>query len=118
MARSPAKFALSAGMVHIDEGADETPFDVHVELLCSCSPYFNSLLSNRTEKHIPSDPIYSSNDDPDVFAELLGWVYSGDTSIDLPSRNRISFLLRLWILAAKYQIVELQNHVIERTLQR
>ncbi|OJJ68869.1 hypothetical protein ASPBRDRAFT_132287 [Aspergillus brasiliensis CBS 101740] len=99
-------------MVQINVGANETPFDVHVELLCSCSPYFNSLFGNRTEEPIPSDPICFRDEDPDVFAELLAWVYYGDTPADLPSRAGIPFLLQLWILAGKYEIPRLQNQVI------
>ncbi|GKZ35405.1 hypothetical protein AbraIFM66950_006035 [Aspergillus brasiliensis] len=112
MSRALGKFALSAGMVHFNVGAKETPFDVHVELLCKCSPYFDSLFGNRTEKPISNDPICFPEEDPDVFAELLAWMYYGDTPADLPSRTGISFLLQLWILAGKFEIARLQNHVI------
>ncbi|KAF7169362.1 hypothetical protein CNMCM5623_002125 [Aspergillus felis] len=112
MIRPLGKFALSAGMVHINVGVNETPFDVHVELLCGCSPYFDTLFKDRTEKPIAEDPICFPDDDPDVFAELLGWMYYGDTSADLPSRAGSLFLLQLWVLAGKLKISRLQNHVI------
>ncbi|RAL06794.1 BTB/POZ domain-containing protein [Aspergillus homomorphus CBS 101889] len=64
---------------------NEIPFDAHLELLCDCSPYFDSLYSDRTENPIPSDSVCFPDDDPDVFAELLG----------------------------KLEICGLQNHVIQ-----
>ncbi|KAI2971504.1 hypothetical protein CBS147323_2886 [Aspergillus niger] len=112
MSRSLGMFALSAGMVHINVGADETPFDVHVELLCSCSPYFDSIYGDRTKNPIPSDPVCFPDEDPVVFAELLAWMYYGDIPIDLPSRTSIHFLLQLWILAGTFEIARLQNQVI------
>ncbi|KAJ6031606.1 hypothetical protein N7540_002338 [Penicillium herquei] len=113
MAKVLGRFALSAGMVHLNVGPSGTPFDVHVELLCSYSPYFDSIYSNRTVEPIPSDPISFPEDDPDVFAELLAWMYHGDNSIDIPSRSDVFFLLKLWILAAKFEVSKLQNHVMQ-----
>ncbi|KAJ5726046.1 uncharacterized protein N7483_007403 [Penicillium malachiteum] len=100
-------------MVQINVGPSGTPFDIHVELLCSCSPYFDLLYGNRTLEPIPSDPICFPDEDPDVFAELLAWMYHGDDSIDIPSRSDVFFLLRLWILAEKFEVFKLQNHAIE-----
>lgn len=91
-------------MVHINVGVNQTPFDAHVELLCGCSPYFDTVLKDRTERPIAEDPICFPDDDPDVFAELLGWMYSGDISADLPSRAGSLFLLQLWVLAGKLKI--------------
>lgn len=105
--------ALSAGMVQFSVGANETPFDVHVELLCDRSPYFDSLYGDRTEKPISSDPISFPDEDPDIFAELLSWMYYGDASVELPPTEGISFLLKLWVLAGRFEKSQLQNHVIQ-----
>lgn len=93
-------------------GPNETPFDVHVELLCDYSPYFDSFYSDCTKKPIPSDPISFPDEDPDIFAKLLGWIYYGDASVEFPPINGIMFLLKLWVLAGRFQISQLQNHVI------
>jgi hypothetical protein len=88
-----------------------TPFDVHVELLCDCSPYFDHLFRDRAVKSITDQPIRFQDESPDVFAELISWMYLGEVSVDLPSQPHI-LLFQLWVLAGKFEISELQNSVI------
>ena len=105
--------ALSAGIAHINVGVNETPFDVHLELLCDYSPYFDSLYKDRSVKPVPESPVCFPDDDPDVFSELLGWMYRGTISSDLATRTKIPILLRLWVLAEKFGISGLQNDAIQ-----
>ncbi|KAL4935382.1 hypothetical protein BDV06DRAFT_228882 [Aspergillus oleicola] len=109
MAGQLGKETLSAGIAHINMGPHDTPFDAHLELLCDCSPYFDALYNERTQLEATGDPFSFPGEDPDVFAELIGWMYRGTLSPDLESRVRLLFLFKLWVLAAKFEIPALQN---------
>lgn len=97
-------------------GQDQTPFDVHLELLCDCSPYFDTLYKNRTvDKNTTKDPISFPDDDPAVFAERVSWMYRGELSPDLPS---IIFLIQLWVLAGELRIQDLQDLTLSHCKQK
>ncbi|KAL2827661.1 hypothetical protein BJY01DRAFT_229022 [Aspergillus pseudoustus] len=112
MAKSLGKLTLSAGIARLNVGADQTPFDVHVELLCDKSPFFNNLYSDRTDSTIPEVPISLPDVDPDVFAEIISWMYRSQLNDELTYQGRINFLLELWVLAEKFEIPALQNQAI------
>src|SRR4051812_577962 len=38
---------LTGGVVNIDVGPEGIPFDVHIELICAFSPFFDKALSGR-----------------------------------------------------------------------
>jgi hypothetical protein len=97
--------------VHINVGSEETPFDVHLELLCDCSPYFDRLFKDRTVKSLTENPIRFPDDNPDVFSELISWMYLGKFSNDLSYHTGL-FFCQLWVLAGKLEMLELQNSVI------
>ncbi|KAL2832497.1 hypothetical protein BDW59DRAFT_157318 [Aspergillus cavernicola] len=103
------KETLSAGIAHINVGPQHTPFNVHLELLCNCSPYFNAVFKDRAESNITEDPVSLPDDDPDVFAEVVSWMYRGTLSPDLESRGLVLFLLQLWMLAGNFQMPALQS---------
>ncbi|KAL2785546.1 hypothetical protein BJX66DRAFT_314527 [Aspergillus keveii] len=113
MEKPLGKLTLSAGIARINVGPDETPFDVHLELLCDSSPYFNNLYKDRTDSTISEVPITLPDVDPDVFAEAISWMYRGKLSADLSTRDRgMAFCFELWVLAAKFEIPALQNQAI------
>ncbi|KAL4868418.1 hypothetical protein BDV12DRAFT_197291 [Aspergillus spectabilis] len=70
------KWALSSGIVNLTVGNSETPFDVHIELLCDRSPYFDNLLQGRFSDPSPRELVFP-NDVPDVFADFVSWAYCG-----------------------------------------
>ena len=107
---------LAGGITHINVGQAEIPFDVHLELLCDCSPYFDTLYNNRTvDKNTTKKPISFPDDDPAVFAELVSWMYRGELSPNLPS---IFFLFQLWVLAAELRIQDLQDLTFSHCKQK
>ncbi|RDW81041.1 uncharacterized protein DSM5745_04598 [Aspergillus mulundensis] len=103
---------LSGGIVNLTVGHSETPFDVHIELLCDRSPYFDKLLENRYTES-PNGELVFSNDDPDVFADFVSWVYCGNISTGLKSSRRLHFF-QLWTLAERFQVAELQELALVR----
>ncbi|KAE8371695.1 hypothetical protein BDV26DRAFT_121266 [Aspergillus bertholletiae] len=111
MAKPLMKDTLTAGIARINVGVDDTPFDVHIELLCDHSPYFDALYEERTKKSIADCAISFPDDDPDAFSVLVSWMYRGDITVDL-SRANMLFGFKLWVLAGKFSMAELQNTVM------
>ncbi|KAL4948346.1 hypothetical protein BDW69DRAFT_198942 [Aspergillus filifer] len=102
MVKPLGKVTLSAGIARINVGPDEVPFDVHLELLCDSSPYFNTIYEDRTESAISDVPISLPDADPDVFAEAISWMYRGKLSGDLATRlgdHEMTFCMELWAIA-------------------
>jgi hypothetical protein len=96
--------------LNIAVGPDDIPFDAHIELICDCSPFFDNLLKHRfTEPQAKIIPL--PDDDPDTFMEFLNWAYRGQILDDKFSPKWIE-LCRLWVLADKLGVRELQNLVI------
>ncbi|KAL4789619.1 hypothetical protein BDV19DRAFT_22994 [Aspergillus venezuelensis] len=115
MEKALGKLTFSAGIARINVGPNEVPFDVHLELLCDTSPYFNTLYKDRAESAVSDDPITLPDDDPDVFAEAISWMYRGTLSGDLTTRPgdcATAFCMELWVLAEKLEIPTLQNQAI------
>ncbi|OGM44047.1 hypothetical protein ABOM_007797 [Aspergillus bombycis] len=108
-----SKNILTAGIAHINVGVDDTPFDVHLELLCDHSPYFDELYEDRTVKPLTDFTISFPDDDPDVFSLLIGWMYRGEIAeTSSAPRTSLYLLFELWVLAEKFKMVDLQNNVI------
>lgn len=103
---------LSGGVIKIDVGVSKVPFDVHLELLCACSPYFESLFQQRFEQALSDEVLCFPDDDPPVFAQLILWMYRGNDSLEALKGKKMDFLVRLWILASKLEMAEFQNSVI------
>jgi hypothetical protein len=103
---------LSGGIASLNVGTSETPFDVHLELLCDSSPYFNSLFNDRFARFPPAT-VRLPDDDPDTFTEFLNWVYRG-TIFQNQLHPPLIELFRLWVLADKFEVSELQNLVVTR----
>ncbi|KAE8357284.1 hypothetical protein BDV27DRAFT_151447 [Aspergillus caelatus] len=111
MSKSLTKNALTAGIARISVGTGDTPFDVHLELLCDHSPHFDDVYADRALKPITELPIRFPDDNSDVFSVLIGWMYRGQIAVK-PSPQSVLFLIKLWILAGKFEMVELQNNLI------
>jgi hypothetical protein len=103
---------LSGGVVKIDVGVSKTPFDVHLELLCACSPYFENLFQHRFDQALTEPVICFPGDDPQVFAQVILWMYRGNDALELLECKKLDFLVRLWILASKLGMADLQNPVM------
>ncbi|OQE46676.1 hypothetical protein PENCOP_c001G00955 [Penicillium coprophilum] len=106
------KADLSGGIVKIDVGETNTPFDVHMELLCNCSPYFDNLFQRRFDQPLTEQVISFPDDDPQIFAQVILWMYRGNDSLDLVADEKLGFLVRLWILAGNFEMIDLQNQVM------
>jgi hypothetical protein len=98
---------LSGGIASLNVGTPETPFDVHLELLCDSSPYFNRLFIDRFAR-VPPATVRLPDDDPGAFTEFLNWVYRG-TIFQNQLHPPLIELFRLWVLADKFEVPELQN---------
>lgn len=103
---------LSGGIASLNVGTPGTPFDVHLELLCDSSPHFNSLFNDRFAT-VPPATVRLPDDDPDTFTEFLNWVYYGTIFQNQLHPPWIE-LFRLWVLADKFEVPELQNLVVTR----
>ncbi|KAL5045984.1 hypothetical protein BDW71DRAFT_207963 [Aspergillus fruticulosus] len=101
---------LSSGIVNLTVGASETPFDVHIELLCDRSSYFDNLLENRYTELSPQELVFP-NEVPEVFADFLSWAYCGGiSSAGLATKpSPMLHLFQLWTLAEKFQVPELRD---------
>ncbi|KAL3436392.1 hypothetical protein BDV09DRAFT_50467 [Aspergillus tetrazonus] len=101
---------LSGGIVNLTVGASETPFDVHIELLCDRSSYFDNLLENPYTELTPRELVFP-NDVPEVFADFVSWAYCGRISSAGMARNsyRSLHLFQLWTLAERFRVPELQD---------
>lgn len=106
---------LSAGTVRLDVGSPTVPFDVHIELICACSPYFDQWFKDRpatiTTEHLIRLSISFPEEDPEVFAELISWMYCRELSANLTSKQSI-FVCKIWVLAQRFEMPELQNAVM------
>ncbi|KAJ5921156.1 hypothetical protein N7466_009482 [Penicillium verhagenii] len=109
---------LCGGVIQIDVGESKTPFDVHLELLCTCSPYFESQFQKRFEEAIPESFIHFPDDDPQVFAQVIMWMYRGSGALQVLENKKLDFLARLWILAEKLQMTDLENWMMAICHQR
>ncbi|KAL4812681.1 hypothetical protein BDW67DRAFT_169763 [Aspergillus spinulosporus] len=101
---------LSGGIVNLTVGASETPFDVHIELLCDRSSYFDNLLENRYTELTTQELVFP-NDAPEVFADFVSWAYCGRISCAKVAKesSRALHLFQLWALAERFRVPELQD---------
>ncbi|KAK1147374.1 hypothetical protein N8T08_001455 [Aspergillus melleus] len=113
---APLDKSTLTGITRINVGIPETSFDVHVELLRSCSPFFDRLFKDHSLLEIQTNPVPLPHDDPDLFGDLVSWIYRGTLSKYLVAQDTAFFLFRLWILAARFEMPELQNYVASHFL--
>lgn len=105
-------------MIKFEVGVTQTTFFVHLNLLCSASPYFKAAFTNgfleaqQKSMKIPED-------DPDTFEILVRWVYT--KKLDLPNPGtdeahdeRYLQLCKLYVLTDKYRMMGMKNYIIDR----
>ncbi|KAI9039332.1 uncharacterized protein KD926_009475 [Aspergillus affinis] len=109
--QAPLDKSTLTGITRIIVGIPETTFDVHIELLRSCSPFFDRLFKDHSLQEIQTNPVPLPHDDPDLFGDLVSWIYRGTISKYFLAEDTDFFLLRLWVLAARFEMPGLQNHV-------
>ncbi|KAL3452084.1 hypothetical protein BJX65DRAFT_205283 [Aspergillus insuetus] len=125
------KSNLAGGILNLTVGPSETPFDVHLELLCDCSPYFNSRLSERFDDTFIKE-LHFPEEDPEAFADFIRWAYTGTLDISLHKGNNnysaigngntssgakpdlILHLFRVWTLADKFIVPQLTELAMAR----
>ena len=105
-------------MIKFEVGITQTTFLVHLDLLCSASPYFKAALTKGfLETHKKSMEI--PEDDPDQFELLVQWLYT--KKLDLPNpdtdeahEERYLQLCNLYVLTDKYRMMGMNNYIIDR----
>jgi hypothetical protein len=104
-------------------GVDRTHFTVHEKSICSFSPFFDKAVNGPWRESM-TKTVDLPDDEPEIFAELLRWLY-GHTAADNHNRNWFYFprnwssvlwlkLCKLWVLADKLGVSDLQNCVIKQ----
>ncbi|KAH8423378.1 uncharacterized protein LDX57_001136 [Aspergillus melleus] len=113
---TPLDKSTLTGITRINVGIPETTFDIHIELLRSCSTFFDRLFKDHSLLEIQTNPVPLPHDDPDLFGDLVSWIYRGTISKYFLAEDTDFFLLRLWVLAARFEMPGLQNHVASHYL--
>ncbi|KAF2256438.1 hypothetical protein BU26DRAFT_513266 [Trematosphaeria pertusa] len=108
-------------MVIIHVGAELTPYVVHRDLVCQCSPYFKALFLGHFRERTTRTTTCPDVEDAD-FRRFLGWLYNPRRD-DLASRlaphirlwtQRFSCatLLRLYVFADAYDIPQIRDDIV------
>lgn len=97
-------------------GTPATSFDVHIGLLRTSSPFFDRLFNNHSLQEIQSNHVPLPDEDPDLFGDMISWIYRGTLSQYMLAQDTSFFLFRLWVLAAKFEMPALQNYVMSHFL--
>ena len=114
-------------MVTLLVGEEETPFNIHMDLLCKASPFFNSAFMGAGNfKETSTKSMKLPEDDAATMDRMIQWIYFGcypvDSEIEPKSPEQLQDLSNaslmqlatLYVAADKYGIFELKNHVIDR----
>ncbi|CAF9937485.1 MAG: hypothetical protein HETSPECPRED_000551 [Heterodermia speciosa] len=117
----------SVPMVTLLVGDKETPFNIHMDLLCKASPFFKSAFMGAGNfMETCSKSMKLPEDDPATMDRLIHWVYFGCYPVDSKSTTKSSDQQKgsldaslmpfatLYVAADKYGIIELKNHVIHQ----
>ena len=109
-------------MITLLVGKQKVPFRVHMDILCRSSSFFESAFMGAGHfKETSENSMTLPEDDAQAFDSLIQWLYSGK----LPNIAKTAFeesveqfdklfmqLALLYVTADKYDIRELQNHVM------
>ncbi len=101
-------------------GKEKREFGVHKELICSLSPYFTALCSERWSASCKSNEVELLSEEPKVFEFFVQWLYSRKLDDESKTKNMPSLvsLVKLHILADKYGILQLKNDTIDKLVQK
>lgn len=96
-------------------GPDLLPFHVHQNLLCKHSPFFAAAFNGSFEESAGSMEL--REDDAEAFDRFIQWLYRRDFAIspigDVQcTTNRYQELVRVYILANKFDVPLLKNRVM------
>lgn len=105
-----------SGITRIYVGTPPTPFDVHIGLLRSRSPFFDGLFKGHSIEEIQTNPVPLPNEDADLFGDLVSWIYRDTIYKYAVAEDNAFFLFRLWVMAAKFEMPLLQNYVMSHFL--
>ena len=103
-------------------GVSKTVFYPHRDILCLASPFFDTAFTGRgTFKETAEQSITLPEENAEVFQRFIQWLYSDDCGLACGGRGEKTDeyiqLAALYILADKYDIVGLHNHVFDRLFQ-
>ncbi|KAL8994561.1 MAG: hypothetical protein Q9169_005503 [Polycauliona sp. 2 TL-2023] len=103
-------------MVQLKVGAEETLFHVHQGLICGASPFFNAAFTGGFKEN--SGSMLLPEAFPATFGHIVQWLYRrkletlSETKADT-GHEHWDRLFRLYLLADKYCITQLKNHVMD-----
>ncbi|KAI4246859.1 MAG: hypothetical protein L6R42_009785 [Xanthoria sp. 1 TBL-2021] len=102
-------------MVSLEVGPERVPFQVHKNLLCDCSPFFEAAFNGHFKEKCGSMEL--KEDDVDAFEYFMQWLYRRKinvTQIGDPDyfARRYTQLSRLYTLADKYGVALFKNHIM------
>ena len=103
--------------VEVGNGAETQIFSVQQDFLCYYSPYFR-VACERSSQEEQTNNLIIKEHHPAVFGTLLNWIFTQrleDLNGELPKAKT---LIRLWVLADKLLVPELQNLVIDAINKR
>ena len=114
-------------MVTLLVGEEETPFNIHMDLLCEASPFFKSAFMGAGNfKETVSKSMKLPEDDPATMDRMIQWIYFGyfpvDSEIETKSSDQLQEVLMasvmqfmtLYVAADKYGMIELKNDSFHR----
>lgn len=88
-----------------------TIFNVHKEVICFYSPYFDSVFNGPfIENEMQSIAVYKINSER--FGMFIHWLYRQNLDFEEETYTRHNNLAELWLLARRFNISKLQNDVI------
>ncbi|KAI9716702.1 MAG: hypothetical protein M1812_005240 [Candelaria pacifica] len=116
-AKEPPLRGLFKTIVKVHVGPQKQSFDVHEELLCHVSPFFQAALEGHF-KEATTQVVELPEDSPDTFQYFIQWLYRLDLSHEAHDGGnpRFTQLHRLYVLADKLQIKALKNLITDHVL--
>ncbi|KAL8793979.1 MAG: hypothetical protein Q9182_007643, partial [Xanthomendoza sp. 2 TL-2023] len=102
-------------MVTLEVGHQGTKFHAHKSLLCHISPFFEAAFNGPFKEN--SGSMELKEDEADTFELFIQWVYHGEVDMTplndpLWPESCYTQLTDLYVLADKYDIASLKNHVV------
>ncbi|KAL8643414.1 MAG: hypothetical protein Q9226_008396 [Calogaya cf. arnoldii] len=103
-------------IVELRVGAEANLFHIHRGLICESSPFFRAAFIGGFKESCGS--INLEEDDADTFDHIVQWLYRGKLETLSKPEADIGYdywtqLIQVYVLADKYGIVPLKNHVMD-----
>ena len=126
IADSTLRTFISTPFVTLLVGESETPFCVHVGLLCNTSPFFKSAFKGpatfaETFEETIDKAMALPGENVDTIHRIVQWLYLNQISFDrealdkTPDEAQVPYmqLSSLYVAADKYGIIQLKNEIID-----